>query len=72
MDLTAEEFLKKMVLDNEEVSMVDVMIQFAREHVKLALLAAHHSAVSELDGRCWNEVYEKRFILKSYPENKVK
>jgi hypothetical protein len=72
MDLTAEEFLKKMVLDNEEVSMVDVMVEFAKEHVKSALMAAHYDAVSQLDGRCWSMVYEKRFILKSYPEDKIK
>lgn len=72
MDLTAEEFLKKMVLDNEEVSMIDVMVQFAKEHVRSALTAAHYEAVSQLDGRCWSMVYEKGFILKSYPEHRIR
>lgn len=72
MDLTAEEFLRKLLLDNEEVSTTEIMIAFAKEHVRMALSSAQSEAIWQLDGRCWDGVYDKRFILKSYPEYRIK
>lgn len=71
MILSAKEFSEKMVLENPDITANEVMVEFAKEHVKAALSAAHYAAVSNLDGRAWDCVYNKRFLLQSYPENKI-
>lgn len=71
MVLSAKEFSEKMTAENTGVTTDEIMIEFAKEHVKEALLSAHYAAVNELDGRAWDNVYNKRFLLKAYPENKI-
>ncbi len=67
--VTAKELIKQLggIMNTEEL-----MTEFARMHVRKALMAAHYAAVSTLDGRAWSNVYEKQFLLKCYPENLVK
>ncbi len=71
MTQTAKEFIEKMTSENESVTVEGLMIQFAKMHVEEALKSAHYAAVWELDGRAWDNVYNKKFILKSYPESKI-
>lgn len=70
--VTARELLDKMVSENPSVDTTEIMIEFAKLHVTKALESAHYQAVSNLDGRAWDSVYEKRFIIKSYSETNIK
>ena len=76
--LTAADMLYRMGYDDGESKIrVDekleqLMIEFAKMHVQAALMAAHKSAVWELDGRAWDRVYNKRFLLQAYPADKIK
>lgn len=72
MEQTAQEFMEKMMTQNENITMSEIMIEFAKEHVKAALQSAHHAAVYELDGRAWDKVYNKKFLLQSYSEDRIK
>ena len=65
--MTAKELIEKMEGSTTE----ELMIEFAKIHVREALRSAHHSAVSEMDGRGWTNVYNKRFLLECYPESKI-
>ena len=67
--VTAKELIKQLggVMNTEEL-----MTEFARMHVRKALMAAHYAAVSTLDGRAWDTVYNKKFLLQCYPEDMVK
>lgn len=71
MTQTAKEFIEKMTSENESVTVEGLMIEFAKMHVVEALKSAHHAAVWELDGRAWDRVYNKKFLLLSYPESKI-
>jgi hypothetical protein len=67
--VTAKELIKQLggIMNTEEL-----MTEFARIHVRKALTAAHYAAVSTLDGRAWDTVYNKKFLLQCYPEDMVK
>jgi hypothetical protein len=67
--VTANELIKQLggIMNTEEM-----MIEFARMHVRKSLMAAHYTAVSTLDGRAWDTVYNKKFLLQCYPEDVVK
>ncbi len=67
--VTAKELIKQLggIMNTEEL-----MTEFARMHVRKALMAAHYAAVSNLDGRAWDTVYNKKFLLQCYPEDMVK
>ncbi len=67
--VTAKELIKQLggIMNTEEL-----MTEFARMHVRKALTAAHYAAVSTLDGRAWDCVYDKRFLLQCYSEDMVK
>lgn len=70
--ITAQELFDKMVSENPNVEVTEVMIEFAKLHVNKALRAAHTQAADIMDGRCWQNVYDRSFILKSYSETMVK
>jgi hypothetical protein len=72
MEQSAQKFIEKMMLENEEVMLSDIMVEFARMHVKLALASAHNAAIYEFTGKCWREIYDKKFILNAYHESRVK
>jgi hypothetical protein len=72
MDRDAKEFIGEMMLDNPNITMSEIMIEFAKIHVKSALASAHNAAVFEMDGRCWSNLYNRKFILESYPEDRIK
>ncbi len=72
MVLSAKEFSEKMTTENPDVTANEIMIEFAKEHVKAALQSAHYAAVYELDGRAWDKVYNRRFLLQCYSEDKIK
>ena len=67
--VTAKELIKQLggIMNTEEL-----MTEFARMHVRKSLTAAHYAAVSTLDGRAWDTVYNKKFLLQCYPEDVVK
>ena len=67
--VTAKELIKQLggIMNTEEL-----MTEFARMHVRKSLMAAHYAAVSNLDGRAWDTVYNKKFLLQCYPEDMVK
>jgi len=67
--VTANELVKQLggIMNTEEM-----MIEFARMHVRKSLMAAHYAAVSTLDGRAWDTVYNKKFLLQCYSEDMVK
>jgi hypothetical protein len=67
--VTANELVKQLggIMNTEEM-----MIEFARMHVRKSLMAAHYAAVNTLDGRAWDTVYDKRFLLQCYSEDMVK
>lgn len=67
--VTAKELIKQL---GELMSMEEMMIEFAKMHVRKTLTAAHYAAVSTLDGRAWDCVYDKRFLLQCYSEDMVK
>jgi hypothetical protein len=48
-----------------------LMIEFTKMHVEEVLKYAHQSAVWELDGRAWERVYNRRFLLECYPDSKI-
>ena len=58
--------------DGNGSTVEEVLIGFTKMHVQAALMAAHKSAVWELDGRAWDRVYNKRFLLQAYPADKIK
>lgn len=72
MELDAQKFIEKMMMENEEIMLSDIMVEFAKIHVRLALAAAHNAAINEFDGRCWRDAYNKKFILEAYNENRIK
>ncbi len=77
MLMAADMIYRMDELDSETKTRVgekleNMMIEFATMHVKAALMAAHKSAVWELDGRAWDRVYNKRFLLQAYPADKIK
>jgi hypothetical protein len=47
------------------------MIEFAKMHVRESLKSAHYAAVWELDGRAWDRVYNRKFLLECYPDIKI-
>jgi hypothetical protein len=67
--VTANELVKQLggIMNTEEM-----MVEFARMHVRKSLMAAHYAAVNTLDGRAWDTVYDKRFLLQCYSEDMVK
>ena len=69
--MTAKEFIEKMTSENEGITTEELMIGFAKMHVGDALKSAHYAAVSTLDGRAWDVVYNKKFLLLAYPNSKV-
>lgn len=72
MEQSAQEFIDKMKMENENITMADIMIEFAKAHVRSALASAHNAAIYEFDGRCWKNIYNTRFILHSYNEDRIK
>lgn len=69
--MTAKEFIEKMTSENESVTVEGLMIEFAKMHVQEALKSAHYAAVSTLDGRSWDCVYNRKFLLIAYPDSKI-
>jgi len=49
----------------------DVMIEFAKMHVKKALEAADKKAEDEFGEKSWDLVNDKNFILNAYPETLI-
>jgi hypothetical protein len=72
MELDAQKFIEKMMLENEEIKLSEIMVEFARMHVRAALASAHNAAIYEFDGRCWSNIYDRKFILSAYHEERVK
>jgi hypothetical protein len=72
MEQSAQEFMEKMMFENKNITMSEIMIEFTKLHVKSALASAHNSAIFEMDGRCWSNLYNRKFILESYPEDRIK
>jgi hypothetical protein len=72
MELSAQKFIEKMMLENEEIMLSDIMVEFAKIHVKAALASAHNAAIYEFDGRCWSNLYNRKFILEAYHEERIK
>jgi hypothetical protein len=70
--LKAKDLIEKMTSENQDVTTEELMIEFAKHHVELALESANYEAKSELTGQCWSNVYEKNFILRSYSLDKIK
>lgn len=70
--VTAQELFDKMVSENPNVEVTEIMIEFSKLHVNKALREAHTQAANIMDGRCWQNVYDRRFILKSYSETNIK
>lgn len=70
--LTSQELFEKMTSDNEDVTISEIMVEFAKIHVETALREAHQGAKSTFDGRCWSNVYDTGFLLKSYPSHRIK
>lgn len=70
--MTAKDWARLVGEDGNGSTVEEVLIGFAKMHVQAALMAAHQSAVWELDGRAWDKVYNKRFLLQAYPANKIK
>ena len=66
--VTANELVKQLggIMNKEEM-----MIEYDMMHVRKSLMAAHYAAVSTLDGRAWDCVYNKKFLLQCYPEAMV-
>jgi len=71
MTLSAKEFIEKMKLENENITTEELMIGFAKVHVEESLKSAHNDAKWHFNGRAWDDVYNKRFLLKSYPDSKI-
>ena len=72
MEQSAQEFMERMMEKDENITMSEIMVEFAKIHVKSALASAHNAAIFEMDGRCWSNLYNRKFILESYPDNKIK
>jgi hypothetical protein len=72
MEKSAQEFMERMLADNKDITMSEIMIEFAKVHVKSALASAHNAAIYEMDGRCWSNLYNRKFILESYSDNRIK
>ncbi len=70
--MTAKDWARLVGEDGNGSTVEEVLIEFAKMHVQAALMAAHKSAVWELDGRAWDRVYNKRFLLQAYPADKIK
>ena len=70
--MTAKDWARLVGEDGNGSTVEEVLIGFATMHVQAALMAAHKSAVWELDGRAWDRVYNKRFLLQAYPVDKIK
>lgn len=70
--MTAKDWARLVGEDGNGSTVEEVLIGFATMHVQAALMAAHKSAVWELDGRAWDRVYNKRFLLQAYPADKIK
>ena len=71
-EMTAKDWARLIGEDGNGSTVEEVLIGFAKMHVQAALMAAHKSAVWELDGRAWDRVYNKRFLLQAYPADKIK
>jgi hypothetical protein len=71
-EMTAKDWARLVGEDGNGSTVEEVLIGFATMHVQAALMAAHKSAVWELDGRAWDRVYNKRFLLQAYPVDKIK
>ena len=65
--MTAKELIEKMEGSTTE----ELMIEFAKMHVRESLRSAHDAAIFEMDGKGWTNVYNKRFLLECYPESKI-
>ncbi len=72
MEQSAQEFMERMMEKNENITMSEIMIEFAKCHVRSALASAHNAAVYEMTGNCWSNIYNRKFILTSYPEDRIK
>lgn len=70
--ITAQELSDKLISENPNITTSEMMIEFAKLHVDLCLKSAHTQASEYFDGRCWRGVYDTKFILKSYSEDKIK
>ncbi len=71
MEQSAQEFMEKMMAENKNITMSEIMIEFAKGHVRSALASAHNAAIFEMDGRCWSNLYNRKFIFESYPDNRI-
>jgi hypothetical protein len=71
MIYSAKEFIEKMTSENESITVEGLMIEFAKMHVRESLKSAHYAAVWELDGRAWDRVYNRKFLLECYPDIKI-
>jgi hypothetical protein len=67
---TSKELFDKMLSENEETTSTEMMIEFARLHVKAAL----KEAVKHLpyDDKMNQSLLDERAILNSYPLDKIK
>ncbi len=72
MEQSAQEFMERMMEKNENITISKIMIEFAKCHVRSALASAHNAAVYEMTGNCWSNIYNRKFILTSYPEDRIK
>ncbi len=72
MEQSAQEFMERMLAENENVTMSEIMVEFAKGHVRSALASAHNAVIYEMTGSCWSNVYNRKFIFLSYPEDKIK
>ncbi len=72
MEQSAQEFMERMMQKDENITMSEIMIEFAKCHVRSALASAHNAAVYEMTGNCWSNIYNRKFILTSYPEDRIK
>lgn len=67
---TAKELFNKMLEENDECMSTEMMIEFAKMHVKEALQKAYENAGLEYYG---DEVcYDKDSILNAYPLENIK
>ena len=78
--MTAEEFIREHLYitkdDVEDVhdslgAVENILIEFAKIHVKKALEAANLLSEYEFDERARDLVDNKNFILNAYPENLI-
>ena len=69
---TAKELFDKMISENDEVTSTEMMIEFAKMHVEVALRAAIKVEVWEQRSYRGLSELEKDSILNAYPLENIK